>query len=53
MQRSRRRKLLRAALRDPFLVQGHRGRDQLRRVAYQGLNRATRRSLIAKTKETK
>jgi hypothetical protein len=47
MQRSRRRKLLRAAKRDPRYLMAVRGRDHLRHVAYKGVNRATRRSLAA------
>lgn len=47
MQRSRRRKLLRAARRNPLYLRAVRDRDTLRSLAYKGVNRAARRSLAA------
>lgn len=47
MQRARRRKLRREAARNPFFLQAVRGRDHLRHVAYQGINRERRRAIAA------
>lgn len=47
MQRSRRRKLLRAARRNPLFVRAIRDRDTLRSLSYKGVNRERRRSAAA------